>query len=62
MVIVVPVVPLVSLVSATVSVVPAVPLVSLVSVAVSVRWLGSSSANSAYGFLGVYSCICEVFW
>ena len=36
------------------------PLVSLVSVAVSVRSFGDHSARSAYGVLGVYSCICEL--
>ena len=59
----VPIVPLVPLVSVAVSVrclvtvVPIVPLVSLVSVAVSVRCFGDSSAYSASGVLGVFSCI-----
>ena len=43
-------------------IVPVVPLVSMVSLAVSVRFVGDSSARSAYGVLGVCSCICEVLW
>ena len=44
------------------TIVPAVPLVSLVSLAVSVRCFGDHSPRSAYGVLGVCSCICKVLW
>ena len=42
------------------TVVPVVPLVSLVSVAVSVKCCGDSGACSASGALGVRCCFCEV--
>ena len=45
---------------AFVTIVPAVPMVSSMSVVVSVRCFGDSSASSASGDLGVYSCVCEV--
>ena len=44
------------------TVVPVVPLVSMVSIAVSVRCFGDSSAYSVSGVLGICVCICEMFW
>ena len=43
-------------------VVPAVPLVSMVSVAISVRFFGDSSACGAPSVLSVLGVHCEVLW
>ena len=44
------------------TVVPVVPLVSLVSFDVSVRCCGDSGTCGAFGVLGVCCCFCEVLW